>query len=244
MSYIVKVLEFLNKYSFVVLPVIGAMLALFGVVNWLHNPYRKQNKRMRICIKAVRAYPDRAPVYAVALPGDYRRQWRAFVNCGTDRPSLVFEFVPKARRLRGVLLFVVSTALSLVYVAVFALVKHNYAYLVFQCAYFSAFGLIMIANNVIANHYERHAKQMFAHFVALINKVTPKSSGAQVEHTVRELKQLNRHEVDDEAVGKASELLHSKGLNTNRTVEQQRRLNRALNSLLQAYARGAKQSKA
>ena len=243
MSYILKTLHLFDRYSFAILPALGFALILFGVINWLYNPYRKQNRSMRACIKSIRVHPDRAPMYVCSLPNDYRRQWRAFVNCGTDRPSLVFEFVPKSRKLRGLWLFIPTTVVSALFIVVFVLIKHNYAYLVFQCAYLLAFGLIMIANKVIWRRYERRAKQTFAQFVSLLNKVTPKSDSAIVEETVQQLKKLNRQQVNDKVVGKASELLHSKGLETDRTVEQQRRLNNALNGLLQAYANGAKHSK-
>ena len=240
MSYILKVLSLLDSYSYIILPLLGVALILWGVINWLYNPYRKQNKKMRVCTKSIRVFPDKAPTYVYSLPQDYRRQWRAFVNCGTDKPALVFEFVVKGKRLRALLLLVLSMAISSVYIAVFALVTQNYAYIVFQCAYMLAFGLIMVANSAISRRYERRAKRDFAQFVALLSKVTPKSDSSIVEETVRELRKLNRQQVNDTAVGKASELLHNKGLETNRTVEQQRKLNQALNGLLQAYAKGAK----
>ena len=240
MSYICKGLSFLNDYSMVILPILFVTLHVFGVVNWLANPYRKQNKKIASCIRAIRVHPDKAPTYVCTLPDDYRRQWRAFVNSGTDKPSLAFEFVPKSKKLRALWLFLATIVVSSTYIGVFALIERNYVYLVFQGALMMAFGLIMIVNKVIALRYERKAKQYFARFVALLNKVTPKSNTTIVEETVQQLKKLNRQEVNDEAVGKASELLRDKGLDTNRTVEQQRKLNNALNGLLQAYAKGTK----
>lgn len=243
MFYFLKALHFLNDYGLVILPTLFAALHVFGFANWLTNPYRKQNKKMITCAKSVRGYPDKAATYAHSLPDEYRRQWRAFVNCGTDKPALVFEFVPKDKKFRARWLFVVTTALCSLYIAVFVLVEYNFAYLMFQLVYMLAFALIMIVNKVVEKSYERQAKQLFAQFVITLSRVTPKSSGTVVEDTVRQLKQLNRQEVNDEVVGKASQLLRNKGLETNRTVEQQRKLNSALNSLLQAYANGAKNAK-
>ena len=240
MSYICKFLSFLNDYSMVILPILFGALLLFGVINWLTNPYRKQNKKFVSCIRAIRVHPDKAPTYVFSLPDDYRRQWRAFVNSGTDKPSLAFEFVRKSKRLRALWLFIATIIVSATYIGVFALIEHNYVYWVFQGVLMMAFALIMIVNRVIKLRYERKAKQYFARFVALLNKVTPKTNTTIVEETVHQLKKLNRQEVNDEAVGKASELLRDKGLDTNRTVEQQRKLNNALNGLLQAYAKGAK----
>lgn len=242
MSYILKTLHYLSDYSFAILPALFVALLIFGFANWLSNPYRKQNKKMLTCARAVRAHPEKSPTYVYTLPDEYRRQWRAFVNSGA-KPALVFEFVPKAKKLRALWLFIISTVVSLTYIVVFALVKHEFSYLMFQAVFMMAFALIMIVNKVVAHRYERQARQNFAQFVAALNRVTPKSGDVIVEDTVRQLKQLNRHEVNDEVVGKASELLRNKGLETTRTVEQQRKLNSALNSLLQAYANGAKTAK-
>ena len=52
-----------------------------------------------------------------------------------------------------------------------------------------------------------------------------------------ELKEFNKRDVNDVALSRASELLRSKGLTADRSVEQQRKLNGALNGLLQSYAR-------
>lgn len=240
MSYIFKALHLLNDYSLLILPALFALLHVCATVNWLSNPYRKQNKRILACNRSVHAYPDRAPTYVYTLPDEYRRQWRAFVNSGVDKPSLVFEFVPKRKKIRLLWLFILSTVVCSLYVVVFALTEQNVAYLLFQVVYMMTFGLIMIVNKVVAMRYERHAKQLFAQFVTTLSRVTPKNDGAVVEETVRQLKRLNRQEVNDAVVGKASEILHNKGLETNRTVEQQRKLNHALNGLLQAYAKGAK----
>lgn len=240
MFYILKALHFLNDYSLVILPTVFVALHVFGFANWLSNPYRKQNKKMIACAKSVRAYPDKAPTYVHSLPDEYRRQWRAFVNCGTDKPALVFEFVPLTKKFCARWFFVITTTISSLYVAVFVLIEHSLAYLMFQLVYMLTFALIMIVNKVVSQRYERHARQLFAQFVTTLNRATPKSSGTVVEDTVRQLKQLNRQEVNDEVVGKASELLRNKGLENDRTVTQQRKLNNALNSLLQAYANGAK----
>ena len=154
----------------------------------------------------------------------------------------MFEFVKRNKRPRLLWLVILAAIVSSVYFAVFALVEQNYTYLVFQAVFMLAFGLIMVVNSAVARRQERKARRVFARLVAEMNKCYVR--GETTQDTVKELKKLNKHYVNDEIVGRASELLHSKGLETNRSVDQQRKLNNALNGLLQAYARNSARTKA
>ena len=242
MDYIITVLEFFNDYSGIILPILLAAPLLFGFAYWLANPYRKQNKKLNACYKAICANPDRVTKYADKLPQDYRRQWRVVLNCGV-KPSLAFEFVPKNKRLRLLWLFVLAAIVGCVYIAVFFVVQQSYAYLVFQGVFQLAFGLVLVVNRAVNRHQEKRARRIFARLASQLNRCVP-IKGAAIEETVKQLRQLNRHEVNDAIVGRASELLRNKGLEANRTVEEQRKLNSALNGLLQAYSRKALNNKA
>ena len=239
MKYINFVLDFLNDYCLYVLPTIAAMLLLFGIANWSSNVYRRQNKKIAFCTRVIAAYPNKVGVYANLLPDTYRRQWRAFVNSGAKRPSDVFEFVPLRGKFHLTWLMVVTAALCSAYIAVFALTSMQIGYILYQVAFWLAFGLIMVANKAIRRKNERRAKQLFGKLVALLNRAAslPKSDDEIIDETVAKLNNLKKNEVSDVVVGEASALLRSKGLEGNRSVEQQKRLNTALNGLLQAYAR-------
>ena len=241
MEYIYVVLNFLNQHWLYVLPSVAALLLIFAVVNFASNVYARQNRKIAYASRIVASYPDKVVLYANLLPETYRRQWRAFVNSGTDRPSNVFEFV----RLRGkthlVFLVVIAALVSSLYVAVFALVSMQIGYLVFQLAFWLAFGLIIVAIKAIRRKNEKRAKQQFGKLVALLNRAAtlPKSDDTIIEETVQKLNTLKKQDVTDVVIGQASQLLRGKGLDGNRSVEQQRKLNTALNGLLQAYARKA-----
>lgn len=237
MYYVMKFLTFLNDHAAVTLGAAFGALLLFGAINWLRNPYRKQNRKLRVCIGNMRSYPAKTSLYMASLPQDYRRQWRAFVNCGTDKPSLVFEFVPKKKRVAAVWLAVASALVVTCYVAVAIAVRFNAAYAVVQAAYWLSFTLILLIDRAILRRNTRCAKRLFALLVSQLTLNTPKSNGTLVEDAVKALNKLNKGEINDATVGKASEILRGKGLDEHRTVEQQRRINLALNGLLQAYAR-------
>lgn len=243
MNYIETVLNFLNRYSLIILPILFAVVPLFGIVNWASNVYRRQNRKINACYRGISAQPAKIDLFVYLLPDDYRRQWRAFTNSGADKASLMFEFVKKDKRPRLLWLVIVTAIISSAYIAVFALVARCYSYLIFQAAYMMAFGLVMVANSAVAKRQERKAKQLFAKLVKELNRCYVRGSHV-VQDTVKEIKHLNQQRVNDEVLGRASELLRNKGLDTNRSVEQQRKLNSALNGLLQAYARNSVRSKA
>ena len=239
MQYFNVVLNFFNDYCAFILPSVAALLAIFGVVNWSSNAYRRQNKKMAYSARIVAAYPEKVALYANLMPEIYRRQWRAFVNSGASKPSTVFEFVPLRPKTHLVWLMVCAAVCSTLYVAVFALVSMQIGYILFQVAFWLAFGLIMVANKAIRRRNEKRAKQIFGKLVALLNSACslPKSCDVTIDETVQKLNAMKKNQVTDTVVGQACELLRAKGLDGERSVEQQRRLNVALNGLLQAYAR-------
>ena len=239
MEQVTTFLNFLHEYCLFILPCTSVLLLIFGVVNWSSNVYRKQNKKIAACSRVISAYPDRVYVYSNLLPEIYRRQWRAFVNSGTEQPSSVFEFVPLRQKTHLLWLLILAAVCAGTYVAVFALVSMQSGYLLYQVAFLLAFGLIMVANKAVHRANEKRAKQQFGKFLALLNRAAslPKSDDAIVEETVQKLNTMKKNEVTDEVVGHAGELLRGKGLGGTRSVEQQRKLNTALNGLLQAYAR-------
>lgn len=239
MKYITTVLQFLEKYDVIVLSAAAALLALFAVVNFSVNVYRKQNKKITAVTNKIASFPNKTAQFTSALPPEYKRQWRAYVNSGAAKPSLTFEFAPIKNRVRLLRLFILTAVISSLYIAAFAFDTARREYIIFQIVFWLAFALIMIVNKILSVRKERKAKRIFARFVTELNRATvlPQSAAEQLDKTVAELKEINKRDVTDAALSRASELLHSKGLSANRSVEQQRKLNGALNGLLQSYAR-------
>lgn len=241
MNYFYYVLIFLNSYSMIILPSLFALVLLFGIVNWASNVYRKQNKQIALTTRYVTSYPHKTALYVNFLPEDYRRQWRAYVNSGASKPSLVFEFVKKKQKTHLIWLFVLTALASSAYIVAFIFDITRVSYVVFQVALWLAFGLAVVANKAVNKRNEKQAKQLFGKLVSQLNRNTYGEKGNTVVHdTVKQLNQLTKNGVDDATLSKASQLLNSNGLNAERSVEDQRKLNTALNSLLQAYARNAK----
>lgn len=236
------IIDLFAEYATYVIPALFSVLVLFAIVNWLTNPYRKQNKKIEKCRRKIVSFPDNAPKYVTTLPEEYQRQWRAYQNTSAERPSIVFEFVRRKNTLHLLRLWLLAAVLLAVYAAVFVFYG-GWEYVVCQAAFYVAFGLIVLINYSIYNRREKTARQVFARFVAELNNVASKSCKEIADNfakTVKEINELNKGDVTRGTLNKASEILHNKGLENNRTAQEQRKLNTALNGLLQAYSRNAK----
>lgn len=232
------IINLFAEYAIYVIPALFGALFLFALVNWLSNPYRRQNAKLERCRRKIVSYPDDVLKYVYLLPAEYQRQWRAYQNTEAERPSLAFEFVRHKNTLHLLRLCLLAAVLLAAYVAVFVFYG-GWEYIVCQVAFYVAFGFALLINRCIYNRYEKGARQVFARFIAELNKVTAKSCKEIAENffkTVKEINELNKGDVTKNTLNKASEILHNKGLENNRTVQEQRKLNTALNGLLQAYS--------
>ncbi len=244
MVYLEKIMQFLVAYDVIILPCLFAAVWVFGAANWCKNVYRRQNKKLRLCCSNVLMNPKYTGVYMAMLPEEYRRQWRAYVNSKAERPSLVFEFVPRKNKVIFLHLFVACALVSCVYFAIFVLDVSHKHYAVFQAAYWLAFVVVMLVNKFLFAKKEKRARQLFGKLVAQLNATRDISEKESNEHLVKSLNNLKKESAADFALEKASALLRQSGLENTRTPQQQRQINAALNGLLQAYSRNAAHSKA
>ena len=240
MKYIHIVLDFITLYDYILLPTISCLLALFCIVNFCKNVYRRHNKKVMSVTRKICSFPHKTAQFVNTLPQEYRRQWRAYTNGNAQQPSLVFEFVPVKNRLRLLRLFIFTAVLCSLYIVAFAFDTSRTDYLIFQIVFWLAFTLVTIADSQIAKLHERKAKQVFARFVNELNRAVGTEQAQQpqnVKETVKQIRELNKCQPTNAVFERASQLLHEKGLNGERTVEQQRKLNGALNGLLQSYTK-------
>lgn len=240
MNYIKALLEFITQYDYIILPTISAALLLFCLTNFCKNVYRKQNGKIIAVTRRVCSYPHKTATYANNLPQEYKRQWRAYVNSEAKQPSLVFEFVQQKNRLRLTRLFALAAVISSCYLAAFAFDTARHDYLIFQIVFWLAFGLIMVTDKLLFARNERKAKQIFARLVNELNRALKKeqSKDEQFDETLKQIRGLAKCDATNVVFDRASQLLRDKGLNSDRTVSQQRKLNSALNGLLQSYTKG------
>ena len=231
-----KILQFLVNYDIFVLIGVFGCLFVFCLVNWCKNPYRRQNRKLEMCRQRIASNPRLAGLFAVMLPDEYRRQWRAYVNGGAQRPSLVFEFVPKKRHVAFWHLFALDAAVCSAYLWAFANDVSAREYVVVQVVFWLAFALFCVVDSVLFGKKEKKARRVFGKFVAQLNALQ-KADSKQLAPQIEGIRKENAPV--EETLQRASELLRKNGLEGNRTVQEQQQINKALNSLLQSYARKA-----
>ena len=239
MNYIKAIIDFITLYDCFILPAISVVLAVFCIVNFCKNAYRRQNKKLISISRKICSFPHKCAQYANTLPVEYRRQWRAYLNSNANQPSLVFEFAPIKYRVHLIRLFVLAAIASSCYIAAFILDTTRMDYLIFQIVFWLAFTLVMVADRQIAKLHERKAKQIFARLVNELNHAasTEQTKDERFDDTLNRINNLSKCQPTNAVFDRASQLLHAKGLNGERTVNQQRRLNNALNGLLQSYTK-------
>ena len=241
--YYQQVIYYLTAYDVYVLAGLFALVWIFGVANWGKNPYCRQNKKFNICRNKVVANPKFTWLYVSSIPTEYCRQWRAYVNSGAERPSLVFEFVPRKNRVILLPTFILSALVSTAYVALFVLDMRYREYVVFQGAFWLSFVIVMLLRRLIFAQKEKRARKIFGKFVRQLNATKDIAQGKDATQITKRLAEISKNESGKIALQQAAEVLRAGGLENTRTVEQQRQINNALNGLLQAYSRKAAQFK-
>lgn len=239
MKYIKLILDFVTLYDYLILPAISLALALFCIANFCKNLYRKQNKKNLSVTRKICSFPHKTAQFVNNLPQEYRRQWRAYENSNAQQPSLIFEFVPVKNHIRLIRLFILAAIACCCYLVAFIFDTRHTDYLIFQIVFWLAFTLIMIADSLLFKLHERKAKQIFARLVSELNRSSSREQTKEerLGDTLKEINELKKCQPTNAVFERASQLLNDKGLNSDRTVDQQRKLNNALNGLLQSYTK-------
>ena len=119
-----------------------ATLAFVGFVNLLHNAYAKQNAKLKTFSKRVMRKPSSIIWETKRLPQVYQRQWRAFVNSGATKPSVVFEFVKRPHKYLLWFAHFVACVLCVAYVCI-AILLQDQTMLVTQIT-FALFSVLLV----------------------------------------------------------------------------------------------------
>lgn len=185
MSYVIAARDFFIRYDVFILPVAFALVWVFGVINFCKNCYRKQNKKINACRAKLLKNNSQAALVMCYAPAEYRRQWRAFVASGAQKPSQTFEFVPHKNRKSGALLVALGAVVACVYLAIFVWDTSRYFYVAFSVAFWLAFAIVMVVDKLLFRRKEKRARQTFGKFVAQLNAVVAMQNDDAVTDTAR-----------------------------------------------------------
>lgn len=228
-------LKFFNLYyDFCAIGMFVA-LVLFVIVNICKDVYAKQKRQLRRCIDSILTNPDREFNKASLLPEEYARQWRAYTNGKADKPSAVMEFVVLRRKFSFVWLAVLSVLAEICFGVGVVLLPYNRPVQLYFVAYLLTCVLAVLLVKQVDGCRQTDARRLFGKFVALANKIVllPQVEPS-VSDTLRRISVLTKGQPDGKTLETLSELLRK--CDKTRSVEEQRKLNVAVNGLLQSYA--------
>lgn len=210
-------------------------LIAFLLRNWLFNSYSKQNKRLSQITNKLISYPTQANTIMENAPYCYQVQWNIYKRSGASKPAVIFQFYKHFFAVKGWGLAIAPFVVSVVYFVAFCIDTQLIQYLLLLC--FTALFVfsVVIVSLFLFTMRTRKAQRVFAEFLLELNKAIPINRTPTCD-TVSRLNNLQRLEPTPSVMKRAAEILQQRGINSNRTVDEQRKINLALNGLLQAYA--------
>ena len=173
-----KLLHFLLTYKTYLFLAMFGTLTLVAVVNFLHNPYSKQNAKLKRFNKKTLRKPSSIVKETDCLPTEYQRQWRTYVNSRCQQPSSVFEFVKRPQRYLLWFAHFVATTISFVYL-MFAIVSNDVTMFAIQMAFLLASVLVVLLTYLVGKVNLSYARKVFGKFLHDLNSVVKLLKGEQ-----------------------------------------------------------------
>lgn len=233
----------LNNYV-VFLVVSGCLLIAFLIINLAINLYARDLKKIQKAIKTLKATKNES--FAAELPIEYRFMWHSYLASQNKYPRDFFRFVKKRQKSYGGIaaIFVVVAVMA---AAVYSIASGAINGALVICAGFQALFLGTALLAVRVNHYsrERKASLIVARMIGYMDTVFGKSKGQKqpceidekaTDELIDKIKFLREGGVPEMNAQKIASLLSGEKLSQERTVEQQKKLNEALNGLVQVVS--------
>jgi|GEM_PF-4251508 len=165
-----QILYFLLTYKHQVFLAMFATIAVVAFVNFVHNPYARQNVQLKRFNKRTLRSPSSILWETKQLPAHYQRQWRTFVNSGCAKPSIVFEFVKRPQRYLLWFAHFVAFVVCVVYFAL-AIWLNSQEIFATQVAFVLFSALIVLLTKLIGLINLSHARKVFGKFLHDLNTV-------------------------------------------------------------------------
>lgn len=232
-----RVVLFLQTHNSLFFAGIFLSLTIFFVANLLNNPYRRNNRRLNAFVRKTLFAPSAVGDNLRLLPEVYRRQWRAYLHGNAASPSVIFEFATIRFRPVLLVLYTASCLASLAYLILFFANPAIKEYLAFPLLFGMCSAYIFTVLHYTQKASKQRAIRLFGKVVAILNKYAKlgKNNVTDTDRTVAELNKLRSYAATDELLQRAAQILRNGCPEEQRSPDDQRRINLALNGLLQAH---------
>lgn len=245
MSYILDNFDTIVKYAPVALGVSLLLIVLFFAIN-SRSVYASLNRRTAGCarrLKKTRKQKEgrKAPS---PVPAEYRAQFESYKKSVDSYPSEFLRFSIRRQRL---VLFVLNTVVLvalLAFAGINVFYGQNLLLILAPVGLTVLFVLLSVGVKFIRKGNRARAQKVFFNFCKLLDFYYGKdffletalpdfSTSNKIDRTVSKIEFLTRNGLDGGLARKLTSLLDDEELKRPRTVEQQRKLNAALNKLVQ-----------
>ncbi len=251
MKYIYLTLKFLFEQNLLLFLVTFGLTVMFLFINILIDAYSSDNKKILKALKILPKCNKDYSSFAVSLPLIYQYQWQTFVKSKCAYPHDVFKFAMKKQR--KVFTFLPATfVIVCLILAVYNVASGIYDQRVLYAPLCLALCLLLAVAIVQAVFKRKtaNANKIFGKLICYLDAFFGKNysldttfipndktqTAINADELIKKVKYLRNSGVPSESAQKIANLLAEEKLDANRTVEQQRQLNLALNGLVQVLS--------
>ena len=245
MKFILDNFELLVRYAPVALGVSLFLIVLFFAVN-SRSVYASLNKRTARCARRLKKPAKKRDVFQEAspVPREYYSQFECYKKSVDSYPSEFLKFSVKKQRLPLFVLNIIVLALLLAFAGLNVFYGGKLLFILAPVGLAVLFVLLSVGVRFIRKGNRAKAQKVFFNFCKLLDFYYGKDffldaalpdevRNDKVDRAVSKIDFLTRNGLDKDMARKLARLLDDEELKHPRTVEQQKKLNAALNRLVQ-----------
>ena len=245
MNYILEYFDVIAKYAPLALGVGLVLILLFFAIN-SRSVYASLNKRTARCARRLKKPTKKRDGFneASPVPNEYYAQFESYKKSVDCYPSEFLRFWPKKQRLPLFVLNIVVLALLLAFAGLNIFYGGNLLLTLAPVGLCVLFVLLAVGVRFIRKGNKAKAQKVFFNFCKLLDFYYGKDffldaalpdeiRNDKIDRAVNKIEFLTRSGLDGDMARKLARLLDDEDLKHPRTVEQQRKLNAALNRLVQ-----------
>ena len=236
MQYLQWFLQYATLYAVEAIGATVLLITLVAAVNLIYNVYRPINRGLKNSVGKLRnGNRDNWAAFYDSLPKQYKLLWKCYTATGggvyADR-AIGFVEIRQKLLLKGCV--ALSLAVAVVYAVAFYMGygSMEFLYAAMAVVFYCLTVLLCVKFSVIAKR--RKAERIYSHWTACVDGFFGKDYDFSLNRRVtdEDVSRVTHAVTAGKDTGRVAEILRNSNLEGQRSVEQQRKLNRALNSLV------------
>lgn len=248
MQYYAQFESFWQQYGWWIAVACAAVLLLTILYNVARNDYRSVNRKLtrsKAVMPRLLGQGNRQR-FEDSIPQPYLAQYRCYRRTTNLKANEVISFVPVRQRVTGIWLMAICLLAVAVHTAMLAVHNAHFVQYWITASTVVVFVGGLFAIRAVHKAHKRKAQRVLNTYLAILTAVEGVSEGEQaqqvvsqekVNNAVQSIQIIGKSTDGSTALSKVREVLRDNALNGQRTVSQQRKINRALNGLMLSIAK-------